>query len=124
MATRQLRQQKHLSKSETALLYRAEKAIRYKPMAQTRSNTIFWINMSEAVDNFYATRPRCSVTFSLRRTFLELAEVVAQEGFDHIDTLVGLCFAAVLDFAQSVNLSLTNTALQEEFALDFHHLSL
>lgn len=77
MATRQLRQQKYLSKRETALLYRAEKAIRYKPMAQTRSNTIFWINMSEAVDNFYVTRPRCSVTRSLRHTFLELAEVVA-----------------------------------------------
>ena len=77
MATRQLRQQKHLSKSETALPYKAEKGIRYKPMAQTRSNTIFWINMSEAVDNFYATRPRCLVTGSLRRTFLELAEVVA-----------------------------------------------
>ena len=126
MATRQLRQQKHLSKRETALLCRAEKrrGIRYKPMAQTRSNTIFWINMSAAVDNFYATRPRCSVTGSLRSTFLELAEVVAQEGFDHIDTLIGPCFAAVLDFAQSINLSLTNTALQEEFALDFHHLSL
>ena len=99
MATRQLRQRRHLSKSEAALLCRAEKGIRYQPMAQTRSNTIFWINMSEAVDNFYATRPRYSVTRSLRRTFLELAEVVAQEGFDHIDTLVGLCFATILDFA-------------------------
>ena len=77
MATRQLRQRRHLSKSETALLCRAEKGIRYQPMAQTRSNTIFWINMSEAVDNFYTTRLRCSVTRSLRRTFLELAEVVA-----------------------------------------------
>ena len=77
MATRQLRQQKHLSKSGTALLCRAEKGIRYKPMAQTRSNTIFWINMSEAVDNFYASSPRRSTTRSSRRTFLELAEVVA-----------------------------------------------
>ena len=57
MATRQLRQQKQLSKSETALPYKAEKGIRYKPMAQTRSNTIFWINMSEAVDNFYTQGP-------------------------------------------------------------------